>query len=100
MPVSNTTISVVDASGNSIVVSTGTIIPNSGVMVMGSDGTNSHFIATDTSGHAIIVGDGTAGPPAGGVVSIQGVSGGTAIPISGTVTASNPSVGTTGSDVP
>ena len=82
MPVSNTTISVVDASGNSIVVPTATAVPNSGVMVMGSDGTNSHFISTDASGHPIVVGDGTAGTPAGGVVSVQGVSSGTALPIS------------------
>ena len=82
MPISNTTITIIDSSGNSIVVSAGTAIPNSGVMVMGSDGTNSHFLATDSSGHAIFVGDGTAGTPAGGVVSVQGVSGGTAIPVS------------------
>jgi hypothetical protein len=100
MPISNTTITIIDSSGNSIVVSAGTAIPNSGVMVMGSDGTNSHFLSTDTSGHAVIVGDGTAGTPAGGVVSVQGVSGGTTIPVSGTVTATSPSVGTTGSTTP
>jgi hypothetical protein len=34
--------------------------------------------------NATVVGAGTAGTPAGGVVSIQGVSGGTVIPVSGT----------------
>lgn len=51
----------------------------------------------DASGRQIIVGAGTAGTPAGGVVSVQGVAGGTAVPvsisgttpISGTVTVSN-----------
>src|ERR1700735_4471028 len=100
MPVSNTTITVVDSSGASIVVATASAIPASGVMVMGSGGTNAHFISTDTSGRTVAVGVGVAGTPAGGVLSIQGVSGGTAIPVSGTVTASNPSVGTTGSAAP
>ena len=43
---------------------------------------------------------GTAGSPASSVVSVQGVGGGTAIPISGTVTANNASVSATGSAVP
>ena len=34
-----------------------------------------------------VVGAGTAGTPSGGVVSIQGVASGTAVPVSGTVTA-------------
>jgi hypothetical protein len=34
-----------------------------------------------------VVGAGTAGTPSGGVVSVQGVAGGTAVPVSGTVTA-------------
>ena len=58
------------------------------VQIGGWDGTDIRTLSTDASGHAIIVGDGTAGTPAGGVVSIQGVSGGTVVPISGSVTAS------------
>lgn len=48
----------------------------------------------------IVAGDGTAGTPSTGVVSVQGVAGGTAIPISGSITANNASVGATGSAVP
>ena len=70
------------------------------VQIGGSDGTDIRTLATDASGHPVIVGDGTAGSPAGGVVSVQGVAGGTAIPVSGTVTASNPSVGSTGTTTP
>jgi hypothetical protein len=46
---------------------------------------------TANIGH--IDGQGTAGTPVGGVVSVQGVSGGQALPISGTVTSN---IGTTG----
>ena len=69
-------------------------------MTAGSDGTNSRFITLDTSGRTVTVGAGTAGTPAGGVVSIQGVAGGTAVPVSGTVTANNASVSTTGTTPP
>ncbi len=41
----------------------------------------------DSSGRTVVVGPGTAGTPAGGVLSVQGVGGGTPLPISGTVTA-------------
>lgn len=45
--------------------------------------------AHDLSGNTVVVGDGVAGTPAGGVVSVQGVSGGTAVPVSGSITVSN-----------
>lgn len=65
------------------------------------DGTTStQKLGVNSAGSAQVAGQGVAGTPAGGVVSVQGVSGGTAIPISGTVTASNPSVSTTGTAVP
>ena len=41
----------------------------------------------DVNGRQIVVGAGVAGTPTGGVVSVQGVAGGTAIPVSGTVSA-------------
>lgn len=47
-------------------------------------------IKVDTSSHtgtSTVQGPGTAGTPSGGVLSVQGVSGGTAVPVSGTVTA-------------
>lgn len=46
------------------------------------DGSTVRFVAGDGSGRPIVVGAGTAGTPGGGVVSIQGVSSGTAVPIS------------------
>lgn len=60
-----------------------------------SDGTNVRDAISDTTGRGVIVGAGTAGTPTGGVLSIQGVSGGISIPISvidivpsnGTITA-------------
>jgi hypothetical protein len=48
----------------------------------------------------IVAGQGTAGVSATGVVTIQGIAGGTAIPISGSITATNPSVSATGAAVP
>lgn len=53
-----------------------------GFIGVGYDGTNTRFIRVDTSGYQIMVGLGTAGTPAGGVLSVQGVSGGQALPIS------------------
>src|SRR5574339_204074 len=58
-----------------------------GIAVIGYDGSNYRMLKSDTSGRPVLVGAGTAGTPAGGVISIQGVSGGQAIPISGSITA-------------
>ena len=69
-------------------------------MISGSDGTNSRFFTVDSSGRLVAVGAGTAGSPVGGVVTIQGISGGTVVPVSGTITASIASVGSTGSTAP
>lgn len=91
-----------DASGNELPVQNGVAIPAStpGLLAMGSDGTNSRYLLVDSSGRPIVAGAGTAGTPAGGVLSIQGVSGGQAVPISGSVTSTVASVGATGSAVP
>lgn len=48
----------------------------------------------DSTLRPVVVGAGTAGTPAGGVVSIQGVSGGQSIPVT------NPSVGTNAAAIP
>ena len=53
-----------------------------------------------SDGYVKVSGSGTAGTPNTGVVTIQGISGGFAVPISGTVTANNPSVGTNNSAIP
>ena len=49
--------------------------------------TSADVEAGTTASPFIIAGAGVAGTPAGGVVSVQGVVGGTAMPVSGTVTA-------------
>lgn len=75
--------------GYELSVVNGSAIPTGtrGILMEGSDGTNSRFITIDSSGRVITAGAGTAGTPAGGVLTIQGVSGGTVVPVSGTVTA-------------
>lgn len=91
-----------NSDGYEVNVKPGVAIPTgtTAIIAAGSDGTNSRFMAVDISGRPIIVGAGTAGTPVGGVVSIQGVVGGQAIPISGTVTATNASTGATGAAPP
>ena len=56
--------------------------------------------AGDASGHGIVVGAGAAGTPNTGVVTVQGIAGATPIPVSGSITATNPSVGATGAAAP
>ncbi len=68
------------------------------------------YSASESSGSAvtasqgtipwIVAGQGTAGTAATGVVTVQGITSGTPIPISGSITATNPSVGATGAAVP
>lgn len=48
----------------------------------------------------VVSGNGVAGTPDTGVQTIQGITGATPVPVSGTVTATNPSVGTTGATAP
>jgi hypothetical protein len=90
------------SDGYELATSNGVAIPANtrGLLIEGSDGTTSRFVSVDTSGRPVIVGAGTAGAAAGGVLTIQGSATGTPIPISGTITASNSSIGTTGSAPP
>jgi hypothetical protein len=91
-----------DVNGVTLPVANGVATPAStpALMVAGSDGTTSRYIGVDSSGRTVTVGAGTAGTPAGGILSIQGVSGGFALPVSGTVTATVAAVGATGAAVP
>ena len=57
-------------------------------------------VAISPNNPTIVVGEGTAGTAVGGVLSIQGVSGGVAVPVTGSISATNPSVGTTGLTTP
>ena len=59
-----------------------TIAGQRGYIGVGFDGSNYRFCRTNTSGQQVFVGAGTAGSPAGGVLSVQGVSGGQALPVS------------------
>lgn len=56
--------------------------------------------ATATNLKAQVVGPGTAGSQSGGVLTVQGDPSGTPIPITGSISATNPSVGTAGSAIP
>lgn len=49
---------------------------------------------------ATVQGEGTAGTPVGGILTIQGDPSGTPVPVSGSISATNPSVGATGAAVP
>ena len=90
------------SDGYELAVIPGSAIPANtrNLIIAGSDGTNARSMLVDSSGRPVYVGAGTAGSPVGGVLSIQGVGGGTPIPISGSVTASNAAVGSTGSTAP
>ena len=81
-------VTLYDSAGVELAVEDATALPANtrGFVGVGYDGTNTRFIRVDASGYQVFVGAGVAGTPAGGVVSVQGVSGGQALPISGTVT--------------
>jgi hypothetical protein len=61
----------------------GAAFPTTGTAVGASNGTDMEPLNVDGSGNLKIAGAGSAGTPTGGVVSIQGVSSGTAVPVSG-----------------
>jgi hypothetical protein len=91
-----------DTDGNPLSVQDGVAIPAStpGLMLMGSDGVNSRYVLIDSARRVIVAGSGIAGTPAGGVLSVQGLVGGTPLPISGSVTATDASVGLNGAVAP
>ena len=62
--------------------------------------TPSQQLAISAAGAAKVEGAGIAGTAAGGVLTVQGDPSGTPIPVSGSITATNPSVGATGASVP
>ncbi len=61
--------------------------PSSGTYVGVNNGGNLIGALGDSAGRQIVAGAGTPGLSVGGVLSIQGVAVGTAVPVSGTVTA-------------
>ena len=58
-----------------------------GLLVEGTDGTNSRFISVDSSGRQVVVGPGTAGTASGGVLSVQGIAGMTALTVNNATAA-------------
>jgi peptidoglycan DL-endopeptidase CwlO len=95
-PLSLTTAGLLRVDGSNVTQPiSGTITANAGTgtftisgTVTSNAGTGNFTVVQSTASslNATIVGLGTAGSPSGGVVSIQGVSGGQAIPVSGTFT--------------
>jgi hypothetical protein len=95
-----------------IINNTATPVGTRGLLVAGSDGTDSRIILMDGSNRQIVAGAGTAGTPAGGVLTIQGITSGTPVIVSqataanlnATVTANgnfnNASVGATAAAPP
>ena len=63
----------------SVINGNSTPLNTRGLLVAGSDGTNTRFILMDGSSRQVIVGAGTAGLPSGGILSIQGVENSTPI---------------------
>ena len=64
------------SDGYELAAINGSAIPANtrGLLVEGTDGTNSRFMSVDTSGRPVVVGAGVAGTPAGGVLTVQGVT--------------------------
>lgn len=77
MGISNQTLTIVDASGTTTVVTAGSTAPASGTMMLGSDGTNSQFLATDTSGRLVTANVGTTGSVVPVQANLIGASDGT-----------------------
>jgi hypothetical protein len=81
---------------NNISIPSGT----TSILISGSNSGTAKLLRLDSSGNTIVTGNGTAGSPDSGVVTIQGIGGGTPVPISGSITASNASIGSNGSAIP
>lgn len=91
-----------DADGNQMSVKDGVDIPayTPGIITLVSDGTKSRYLKGDTEGRLVVVGAGVAGTPVGGVLTVQGVAGGTPVPVSGSFSFTDPAEGAPGSAAP
>jgi hypothetical protein len=72
-----------NSDGYELVVKDGVSLPENSAafLLAGSDGTDTHYISLDSEGRKLVAGAGAAGSPDGGVLSIQGVSGGIDLPV-------------------
>lgn len=70
-----------DANGvpHSVQDGVATPVGTPALLIAGSDGADTRVLRTDTASRPVVVGAGVAGTPAGGVVSVQGVAGGSAV---------------------
>jgi hypothetical protein len=71
-----------------VAIASSITIPISGVVIADIKDSAGNTLSSNGSGALQVAGTGVAGTPNAGVMSIQGVSGGTAVTISGTVTTS------------
>jgi len=77
----NSHLPVVDQADGTI----GSAAPTTAIEVAGKDATgNLQTIKIDAQNGLLIAGEGTAGSNVGGVLSVQGIASGTAVPVSGT----------------
>ena len=81
LPAGTNNIGLVTAVGSA---ASGAAVAGNPVLVAGQDGTDARTLLTSNTGQLVVVGAGTAGSSSGGVISIQGVASGTAVPVSGT----------------
>lgn len=72
-------------------------VSQSGAWTVAVSGT---VAVTQSTSPWIVAGGGTAGTPGTAVLTVQGITGGTPVPVSGTVTAANASVSTIGATAP
>src|SRR6185369_9025840 len=92
-----------NVDGYSIVLKDGatpTVNDGYGIAVIGIDGSNYRMLKMDSSGRPVLVGAGTAGVPTGGILTVQGTPTGEPIPITGSISATNPSVSTNDTAIP
>jgi hypothetical protein len=120
MTYENPNITLIDISGNALSAAPGSAVPTSGLAIVGSDGTNARFLSTDTSGRLIVISNATdnttnvttklpvivavantAAPTytSGNMVPLSVDTSGN-LRITGSISATNPSVSTTGSAPP
>lgn len=82
---SNPAVIVFDFNGNPVALQNGATIPGTqgALLVSGRDGSgNAIQLAVNGAGNPVIVGSGIPGTPSSGVLTVQGIGGGTPLPVS------------------
>ena len=88
MPLETPTSIIYNSDGYEVSVTDGssTTSKSAALLIAGSDGINNQFLYVNSNGSPVVVGSGVAGTPTGGVLTVQGVTGGKELPVTGTVT--------------